>query len=86
MVIALTPLRELFRYFRARCAFSASLTQRQSTPKFRATSVMDIDSRNLIISFVKDFVIRDIGCERKGSDSYHVFPQTLHDSRCMSTP
>ena len=40
MVIAVTPLRELFRYFRARCSFSASLMQRQSTPKFRATSVM----------------------------------------------
>ena len=46
---------------------------------------MDIDSRNLIISFAKDFVIRDIGCERNGSDSYRVFPQTSHASRCMST-
>src|SRR5574344_1830473 len=69
MVIAVTPLSELLRHFCERHSFSASFTHRQSTSKFLATSEMDMDSRNLIMSFANDFVIRDIGCERNGSDS-----------------
>ena len=85
MVIAVTPFSELLRYFWARCSFSASLTQRQSTPKFLATSVTDMDSLNLIISLANDFVIRAIGWLRNGSDSYREVPQSLQTSQCKST-
>ena len=73
-------LEKPFRSFNG----SASFTQRQSTPKSLATSVTDMDSRNLS-GRANAFVMRASGWGRNENDSYQDFPHVRHVSMCTSS-